>query len=274
MRAEAATARGNRDLESDQDPAAAPPLALQRGMRLGYLAMVPLLLAYEVALRATSGTHRNAAEMVLSLPLLPFGEHADSLRAIVIVACAAAALIACYHARLGLVARIGRIAAEGALAALVLGPLLILLQRALDLPQPAALGATGGMPALAQAVLVASGGAFEEIVFRVGLQSAFFVLALELVLFFTASRTIARGLAEAASISLASLLFAAAHLAFFTRALGPGGESFDAGVFWWRFLAGVLLGILFRWRGPGVAAWTHALFNLALFVGAGPDVFL
>ena len=37
-------------------------------------------------------------------------------------------------------------------------------------------------------------------------------------------------------------------------------------------LAGILLGLLFRWRGPGVAAWSHGLFNLALLLGIDPDV--
>jgi membrane protease YdiL (CAAX protease family) len=123
-------------------------------------------------------------------------------------------------------------------------------------------------------VLIASGAAWEELVFRVGLQSALFVLGVQLVHFFTASPTVSRALAEAGSIVIASLCFAAAHLATVTHVLGAGGERFDAAVFSWRFLAGVLLGLVFRWRGPGVAAWAHALFDLALFVGAGPDVFL
>ena len=71
-----------------------------------------------------------------------------------------------------------------------------------------------------------------------------------------------------------SALFACAHLAAFTAWLGPGGESYNGSVFTWRLLAGILLGLVFRWRGPGVAAWAHGLFNLALLVGAGPDVFL
>ena len=68
--------------------------------------------------------------------------------------------------------------------------------------------------------------------------------------------------------------FAAFHLAPFVGWLGRGGESFDAAVFSYRFLAGLLLALVFRWRGPGVAAWTHGWFNLALLIGAGPDVFL
>jgi hypothetical protein len=252
----------------------APPLELQRGLALGFLAMTPLLLAYEIALMRTGGSTRNAAEVVLSLPLAPFGGNAGLLRVLVLAACAGFALWVAFHARLGLVARIGRVAAEGALGALVLGPVLILLQHVLALPQPTAVSASGQASGLTQAVLVSSGAAWEEILFRVGLQSALFVLARELVEFFTASAVVSKALAEAGSIVVASLVFAAAHLAAMTHALGPGGESFDPAVFSWRFLAGVMLGVIFRWRGPGVAAWTHAFFNLALFVGAGPDVFL
>ena len=53
-----------------------------------------------------------------------------------------------------------------------------------------------------------------------------------------------------------------------------GGEVFSAPVFTWRLAAGILLGLLFRWRGIGAAAWAHGIFNLALSIGAGPDVFL
>jgi hypothetical protein len=48
------------------------------------------------------------------------------------------------------------------------------------------------------------------------------------------------------------------------------GEPFDSSTFTWRFLGGCLLGALQRWRGLGVVAWTHALFNLAMLLGAGP----
>ena len=41
----------------------------------------------------------------------------------------------------------------------------------------------------------------------------------------------------------------------------------------WRLLAGILLAGLFRWRGLGVCAWAHGLFNLGLVLGAGPGVF-
>jgi membrane protease YdiL (CAAX protease family) len=252
----------------------APPIELQRGLALGFLAMTPLLAAYEIARAASGGTWRNAAEVVLSLPLAPLGSRADLVRMLLLGVAAAFALKACFHSQLGLVARTGRIVAEGALGALVIGPVLIAMQRVLSLPQPATLSARGGVPDLAQGVLISAGAAWEEILFRIVLQSALFVLLVQIVQFFTASKVVARTLAGAGSIVIASLLFAAAHLSTVTYLLGPGGERFDPAVFSWRFLAGVALGLLYRWRGPGVAAWTHALFDLALFIGAGPDVFL
>ena len=39
------------------------------GIALGFLAMVPLFLAYEMAVASNGGGTRNAAEMLLSLPL-------------------------------------------------------------------------------------------------------------------------------------------------------------------------------------------------------------
>ena len=73
-------------------------------------------------------------------------------------------------------------------------------------------------------------------------------------------------------MGLTSLAFAAVHLEVLASHLGPGGEPYDPYVFLWRLLAGILLALLFRWRGPGVAAWCHACFNVALLLGAGAEV--
>ena len=252
-----------------------PPIALQRGIALGFLAMLPMFLAYEIAFTATGGTQHNTGEFVMSAPLAVFGEDATLVRRLVLAVCAIAAAWHCFHRELGLASRVARVVIEGFAAALVLGPLLLLLQRAFQLPEPRAIaGTVSAVPSLAQGTLHFAGAAYEEIVFRVGLQSLFYLLSVEVVLFFTESAFASRVFGEGFAIVGSSLVFAAAHLAAFTHVLGPGGEPFDPAIFAWRVLAGCLLGVLFRWRGPGVAAWAHGLFNLALFIGAGPDVFL
>ena len=53
-----------------------------------------------------------------------------------------------------------------------------------------------------------------------------------------------------------SILFSAAHY------IGPHGQSFDASSFTFRLVAGGFFGVLFAYRGFGVAAGTHALYDI------------
>ena len=254
------------------EPAGRP---LERGLALGFLAMLPLFAAYEASL--APGGARNVAELVVSLPLAPFGEAATPARRVALVLAALVAAWAVFERELGLAARVWRIVREGALAAVAIGPLLYLSLRISGAPLDGAVlrAPAPDTAAVARAAFLAGGSAWEELVFRVGLQSLFFTLAIGVVRFLGAERARpARLAADALSIVAGALVFAAAHLAPFVAPFGTGGERFDASVFTWRTLAGILLGVLFRWRGPGVAAWAHAFFNLATSIGAGADVFL
>jgi membrane protease YdiL (CAAX protease family) len=57
-------------------------------------------------------------------------------------------------------------------------------------------------------------------------------------------------------IVLTSLLFSAAHY------IGPSGDTFLGLTFLFRFLAGVFFAVLFRYRGFGIAAGTHAFYDV------------
>ena len=250
---------------------------VRRGFALSYLAMLPLIGLYEAASNTKAASPRNVAEVILSLPFDTFPNVATQARWILIAVGALAAAWITFHAELNLGARLWRIFLEGFLAAVLLGPCLLLLMHALGAsPGSGALrlGPPVQVPRLAEAALVCGGSAYEEIVFRVGMQGLFCLGLRPLLAFLGAGDRWSRRLSDALALIFSALTFAAAHLSSFTRALGPGGENFDASVFTWRTLAGMFLGGLFLWRGPGVAAWTHAFFNLALFIGAGPDVFL
>jgi hypothetical protein len=59
------------------------------------------------------------------------------------------------------------------------------------------------------------------------------------------------------AIAISAILFSAFHY------LG-GREAFMLDSFAYRFYAGVILGVLFVVRGIGVAAYTHAIYNLLL----------
>lgn len=248
--------------------------AVQHGLPLGFLSLLPLFLAYEWVQRAVDAAPRNTAEAVLTLPLAPLGERLQLARIVVLCGLAVLCARAIFHAELGLLARAGRVVLEGFVAAVVLGPLLILLQRLLELPAPPLAADLPRAPALAEGLRHASGAAWEECLFRLCIQCGLAFLLREAARFFLGTERLARIGAAALSIVLTAIVFAALHLAPFVALVGEGGEPFEGGIFAWRAIAGLLLGLLFRLRGMGVAAWAHAFFNLALFVGAGPDVFL
>jgi membrane protease YdiL (CAAX protease family) len=61
------------------------------------------------------------------------------------------------------------------------------------------------------------------------------------------------------AVVLTSLLFSAAHY------LGPQGDRLELFSFVFRFVAGGFFALLFVYRGFGIAAGTHALYDI--FVG-------
>ena len=244
-----------------------------RSLALGLLAMVPLFLAYELGLASDDGLARSQSEQALFriLSLLPDAE--VTLRRLILAGAAVAALVVCYKRRLALLPSLMRIAIEGFFGALAMGPALAYGMRlfgGFD-NEVAPLTADTSLPVAAR---VFGAAAFEELLFRVAIYGVLFVLARRVALFFGVAERASAWAAEVVAVLGSSLGFAAIHLSVCTTWLGSSGESFDAAIFTWRFLAGVLLALLFRWRGPGVAAWSHALFNLALLIGAGPEILL
>jgi hypothetical protein len=96
-------------------------------------------------------------------------------------------------------------------------------------------------------------GVYEEVLFR--------LLLLPPTLWTLARVGVRAGGQIAAAVLASSLLFAAAHY------WGPRGETFDSFSFSFRVLAGAFFGLLFVQRGFGIAAGTHALYDI--FVGIG-----
>ncbi len=258
-----------------ETPSLAPPGEDRTGLALGFLAMVPMFFVYEWALLETDGTRRNAAELALGLAFERLlGPWAFAARIATLAACALVAFG--WLRRRGVPVREGlsRIVFEGLVGAVALGPILALAFDLLgDLAPPLELRweIPARAPNLARAGLLLGGGAYEELLFRVGLYSLVY-LAVAKLLRAPGEGLGARRLAsEGAALLVSSIAFSLFHLRAVTRFLGAGGEEFEPGVFTWRALAGILLAVLFRWRGPGVAAWTHGVFNVALLLGIGPE---
>lgn len=99
-------------------------------------------------------------------------------------------------------------------------------------------------------------GLYEELFFRV-------ILVTVLILIF--NKVFPKKWASVvAAVTLSALLFSAVHY------IGSLGDAFTLSSFLYRFLFGLLLNGIYITRGFGVAAWTHALYDVLVisFLGA------
>ena len=100
----------------------------------------------------------------------------------------------------------------------------------------------------AMAVAYIGAGVYEELVFRL-------ILLTAIALGLKASALTARS-ANLLGVGLSSLIFAAAHY------VGPMGEPFALFTLLFRVMAGIFFGTLFLYRGFGIAAGSHAVYDL------------
>ena len=70
-------------------------------------------------------------------------------------------------------------------------------------------------------------------------------------------------MAGAFATVLGAVIFSAFHY------IGPLGDTLELGSFTFRMVAGLLLSGLFLARGFGIAAWTHALYDVFLTLRGG-----
>lgn len=105
-----------------------------------------------------------------------------------------------------------------------------------------------GLTLMQQIALSLGAGLYEELFFRVILVGAL------LYLFKWIFKK--KKLAYSFAIILAALLFSFAHY------VGALGDPFTLGSFLFRFLFGLALNAIYLWRGFGMAAWTHAIYDI------------
>lgn len=97
-------------------------------------------------------------------------------------------------------------------------------------------------------------GLYEELFFRV-------ILVSVLILVFQKVFNNKSWAAITAAVVLSAFLFSMVHY------VGSMGDPFTLSSFTYRFVFGLILNGIYVWRGFGVAAWTHALYDLmVLFV--------
>jgi membrane protease YdiL (CAAX protease family) len=139
--------------------------------------------------------------------------------------------------------------AEGAFYGLLLFGAATLLSHAFPVGRWIGLfRASGPLQAVGAFGTAIGAGIFEELVFR--------GVVLTAVLYgMKALAGADRWSASAVAVVLSAALFSAYHH------WGAGGEPWDAARFTFRFHAGVILGIVFRTRGLGIAAFAHGAYD-------------
>ena len=96
-------------------------------------------------------------------------------------------------------------------------------------------------------------GLYEELLFSVLLVSGLLLVARRMLGF-------TPGLANAFAVALGALIFSAFHY------IGPYGDPLRLDSFVFRAIAGVAFSALYVFRGFGITAWTHALYDVMVLV--------
>jgi hypothetical protein len=246
-------------------PSASSYWRLSRAPRYSLLFALPLLGAYEAlaALLARTGSPpiRNGAEVLLdALFAVAAGPRGGVIvAALVALGCVVLAGLDMRRSGARVQRRVfGLMLVESAALAMLCGLLIgVATARLLHAISPhLAVGAHAPAEVrfgVATRLMLALGaGLFEELVFRVLLVGA---------LAFVLRRLLgAPVVAGAVAVVVGALLFAAAHY------VGPYGDAFTLASFTFRALAGLFFSALFVLRGFGIAAWTHALYDVIVMV--------
>jgi membrane protease YdiL (CAAX protease family) len=221
---------------------------LTRGVTVSFAYLMPLLAVYEVGVWLSGLDLRNAAELSLKGFAGVLGSYVVWAQLFVLLG---TIVVAWRLARRNVPAlRIYPVfLCEATLLALLLGPLAMLLVHGLGLHPSDGAETTG-----ARVLLSIGAGVYEELVFRFLLLAGGFALLHKAL-------SVPRAAAFAIALVVSALLFSAYHH------LGPHGEPFRAVAFWFRAIAGLLLGLLFAGRGLALCAYLHAFYDILCDLG-------
>ncbi len=216
------------------------------------MSVLPLWLLYEGLRFTLAPTERNGAEVLVTDALGMFGSHALVVLRVLFAMTVLGAALSILRRELpwGKVALVS--ALEGCVYGLMLGPVAgalvqpFLDDRALVISSVLTRDLIGSLGA----------GIFEEAVFRLGL------LSLLALLLGKVSR--AFSVHEVPGV-IAAILFSAVAFSAFHH-VGAGSEPYDHAAFYYRTIAGVVLGAMFVLRGFGVCVYAHAVYDLHFYL--------
>lgn len=220
-----------------------------------YLISLPLLLLYEVLIYISQPDTDQAIRISVDVWIKTlFSYIGRDIMSITLIVVALIGIVILYRERnrlstLKLRYFFGMIA-EATVYAFVLGLLIAsAIGALLQIVQPATIDQ---LSVTQQLALSLGAGLYEELFFRVLLVSALLFLFNKLI----TKKYVAYG----SAMIVAALIFSLVHY------IGEFGDPFMIGSFLFRFLFGLALNAIYIWRGFGVAAWTHAIYDLIVII--------
>jgi hypothetical protein len=221
-----------------------------RQLSTGLLLVLPLIAVYHFGILQSGSQFRNVAELWVSGPLRWMGLPAAQILNI--------AVIVGFLVALGKLDRRGGamsllilavMVAESALYAAIMFRCVGLVTEAIRVKVMALLSAsTTDWTALSLAV---GAGVYEELLFRLILIGGGSLLLRKVFLW---NRPWSFGV----MLVLSSVAFSAMHY------VGSCGDTLELYSFLFRVVAGMTLGTIYLLRGWGIAAWSHALYNVSV----------
>lgn len=232
-----------------------------RAPRYSLLFALPLLVLYEVLAHLITGESgiRNGADVLLkSLFVLLGGGHGLTIFAVLVLGTGLVLVVRDWN-RSGRPTAgyfVGMLVESAVYATLFGGVTSMLTGLLLSGPSGLALvqGTSLGVPT--ELVVSLGAGIYEELLFRVVLVGLLAKLALS-------GFGWRPWVAGVFATVLGAFIFSAFHY------IGPLGDTLELGSFTFRMVAGLLLSGLFLLRGFGIAAWTHALYDVFLVLRGG-----
>jgi membrane protease YdiL (CAAX protease family) len=224
-----------------------------RAPRYAVLFAAPLLVAYEVAawlMSGDAGGVRNGADVVLkSLFVQTLGNRGVPIFEGLLLLVGVVLVVRDWRGHRGAL-HLGffpLMLLESAGLAVIIGVTLRYATAALL--HAVALSVPSGLDTGTQLMISLGAGIYEELLFRVILVTALDWIARRL--FGWGDRW-----AGAFAVLLSALIFSAFHY------IGHYGDTLQLSSFLFRFLAGLVFSLVYLLRGFGIAAWTHALYDV------------
>ncbi|MBI2471194.1 MAG: CPBP family intramembrane metalloprotease [Planctomycetes bacterium] len=212
-----------------------------------FLFILPLLVLYEVGIAIQGSGIKNTADIVVKTPLSVFGKNGSLIFNLLVIAFLFVSVFYIEKeyrfSSLIFIPMVLESVVYALFIGYVLGFVVYKVLFPLILAKPFSANIWTGI------VLSVGAGVYEEIVFRL-------ILVTFLYFIFTKLLKINKPIGAFASVLIGALIFTAVHYT------GTLKDDFTYAGFTFRLLCGIVLSVIFMYRGLGIVVYTHAIYDV------------